>query len=447
MDSPLPFYFESDKGQHKGIVPTCHSLDFLTREFLPLLDWEAKHNHIESYSLAWLTMGSDRPVYDITFRLADAFSNRMRMTVVGVDANNFCPIFLRVFNNRSLAWMDTIPYELGSATIVATEWQYSGRARHWDVRYWLFGEDGSVTEWSPDSAIAEAVSGLAPEGCRWEVGNGLDLRALRWRKVYYCGEDRFNVESSGTVEVDFRFEDNGLVPTRRARVPHARGAKGSKRSTTSSGALPHDAHLPPEAVAVESPYPFTYTDDGVGQIETIVPTCHSLDSLTRELLPIGDLKWNISQGATIAAHRLAQVTTTSLGTVYDLFLELDGSSYYDEVKLIIVPFGDDYCPVYLNMVNRVHYPGPNDSFAVEGTAATIVASEMGISGSGGFVEAVHFRIEGSNVKRLDFGILLGHPIELPAVVTSERALDWYFSDRGSPSSTRRQDPPSSTSGP
>ena len=92
MDSPLPFYFESDKGPHEGIVPSCHSLDFLTREFLPFLDWEIRYNSIESHSLEELTVASGHLVYDITFELGDTFIDEMRMSVVGVGPGSFCPI-------------------------------------------------------------------------------------------------------------------------------------------------------------------------------------------------------------------------------------------------------------------------------------------------------------------------------------------------------------------
>ena len=218
MESPLPFYYQGNKA---SFVPTCHPLEFLTREFLPdLADWRIKDNSIESHSLVELPVASDRRVFDIAFELADTFIDKMRITVVGVGPRNFCPVFLWIYSSGDFTKLETIAVDMDGATIVAIEQIDSGRARHWDVFYWMFAEDGSVTEWDPQPAISAAVSGLAPEGCHGSPENAFDLRSLHWRKVFWCGEDRFNVESTGTLEVDFRFDDQDLVPTRRVYVPH-----------------------------------------------------------------------------------------------------------------------------------------------------------------------------------------------------------------------------------
>lgn len=430
MESPFPFIETDATRGAESIAPTCHSLESLTSTVLPIhalqrlagprgtSDVIEKGTIVTSHDLVRVTDASDGPVYDIHLDLSDDLNNRAKLVVVGVG-RVFCPIYLHVYHTIQWSRSDSFAVRVGETNILATEMQEKASGAFVAAAYFVLSEDG-VALLDVDQAIGQGLSGLEwPGHCRIRQGYGFDIRRLTFRRPIWCRWDANCCPSGGAVEVDFRLQDGNLVPTR-------------------------SAYLPPEAVAVESPYPFTYKDDSVGQIETIVPTCHSLDYLSQEL-PIGALKWSIDDGATISAHRLVHVTTTSLGSVYDLFLELRGASYYDEVKLIIVPFGDDYCPVYLNMLNRLQYPGPNDSFAVEGTAATIIASEMQLSGTGGFVEVVHLRIEGSDVKRLDLGIRLGRPVELPAVLTSDEPLDWYFSDRQETIFTTRQDPPSSTS--
>lgn len=422
LESPFPFVYARAMGGAESTVPTCRSLDSLTSTLPPiraLTRLVEEGTVVTSHDLLRVTSVLDGPVYDVHLELSDDLHNRAKLIVVGI-AGVFCPIYLNVYHTVDWSRGDSFAVRVGGMNILATEMQVVGSGAFVEAAYFVLSEDG-IALLDVDKAIGQGLSGLEwPGHCRIRQGYGFDIRTLTFRRPIWCEWDANCCPSGGAVEVDFRLQDGNLVPTR-------------------------SAYLPPEAVAVESPYPFTYKDDSVGQIETIVPTCHSLDYLSRELLPIGALKWSIDDGATISAHRLVHVTTTSLGPVYDLFLELRGASYYDEVKLIIVPFGDEYCPVYLNMLNRLQYPGPNDSFAVEGTAATIIASEMQLSGTGGFVEVVHLRIEGSDVKRLDLGIRLGRPVELPAVLTSDEPLDWYFSDRQETIFTTRQDPPSSTS--
>ena len=158
------------------------------------------------------------------------------------------------------------------------------------------------------------------------------------------------------------------------------------------------------SLAKESPFPFIYTEYGSsdGDIESIVPSCHALGFLSQELLPIARLKREMGEGAEIASHRLTQLTTTSFGPVYDLFLKLRSTRYgiYDKIKLIVVAFGDEYCPVYLHLFLKSAYPGPNDSFVVKMGELEIVASEMVESGTGVFVSAVYFLIEGAGIRKL-----------------------------------------------
>ena len=150
-------------------------------------------------------------------------------------------------------------------------------------------------------------------------------------------------------------------------------------------------------LAKESPFPFIYNHYGYGVDETIVPTCHSLDFLSQELLPIATLQRRMEERGEIDSNRLTQLTTTSFGPVYDLFLKLRASG---EIKLIVVAFEDAYCPVYLHVFWKGSHPGPNDSFVVRMGELEIVASEMRMSGTGAFVDAAYFLIDSTAFRKL-----------------------------------------------
>ena len=105
----------------------------------------------------------------------------------------------------------------------------------------------------------------------------------------------------------------------------------------------------------------------------------------------------MEEGAKITSHRLTQLTTTSFGPVYDLFLKFRS---YGEIKLIIVAFEDAYCPVYLHVFSKNTHPVSNDSFVVPMEGLEIVASEMRMSGTGAFVEVAYFLIDSAGIRKL-----------------------------------------------
>lgn len=154
----------------------------------------------------------------------------------------------------------------------------------------------------------------------------------------------------------------------------------------------------------QSPFPFVYKDwngkDGIIEVETIVPTCHSLEFLSQELPPIAEPKGGreLKEEDAVESHRLRRLTATSSGPVYELILDPFGSDI--KIKMIVVAFEELYCPIHLHVYSEYNFPGPNDSFAVPRGKLTIMASEMVFSGTGRQMTAVYFLIDGDTIKRL-----------------------------------------------
>jgi hypothetical protein len=169
---------------------------------------------------------------------------------------------------------------------------------------------------------------------------------------------------------------------------------------------------------VDSPWMLVF-DSGKGR-RTLQATCHPLQYFESNLLPLEhELQW-VLEHAVVTAHTTTPIELGAAGPrFYDIFLQLESASglaYYDSIKLVVGEKAPAlFCPVYLSLQKKGDVV-PSASFSVTHGAATIIASEQAIPGTGSFVVSAYFEVMNDTVRAIDYVVVLNQTLKelLPA---------------------------------